>query len=152
MYLKKIIALCLILPLVAFAKPKLTEELEINPLDLSPEQQVTYFSNLYGGDSRVALSVMKCESSGSHSAKGDGGRSNGIFQFQKSTFERMEKDFGEDLNYTSRYDQIKLASWAIANPKYQNEWTAYRAIENGGKYSFYSSQMKKHYTVYCSLI
>jgi hypothetical protein len=152
MLIKKIIALGLILPLVAFAKPKSTDELHINPLDLSKEQQVVYFSDLYGGDSQIALSVMECESSGSHSAKGDGGRSNGIFQFQKSSFERMEKDFGEDLNYTSEYDQIKLASWALANPKYQREWTSYRAISNGGKYSFYSSQMKRHYTIYCSLI
>jgi hypothetical protein len=149
MNLKKIIALSLILPLVAFAKPKLTEELEINPLDLSPEQQVVYFSNLYGGNADIALKVMECESGGSHSAKGDGGRSNGIYQFQQASFNRMEKDFGEDLNYSSRYDQIKLGVWAISNPKYQREWSAYRALENGGKYSFYSSQMKRYYTVYC---
>lgn len=152
MYFKKIIALSLILPLVAFAKPKSTDELQINPLDLPVQQQVIHFSNLYGGDSRITLSVMECESSGSHSAKGDNGRSNGIFQFQKSSFERMERDFGEDLNYTSRYDQIKLASWALANPKYQREWTAYRAIANGGKYSFYSKQLNRHFTVYCNLL
>jgi len=152
MLIKKIIVLGLILPLVVFAKPKLTEELHINPLDLDPQQQVVYFSNLYGGNPDIALKVMDCESSGSHSAKGDGGRSNGIFQFQKSSFERMEKDFGEDLNYTSQYDQIKLASYALASKKYQNEWTSFRAIMNGGKYSFYSSQMKRHYTIYCKLI
>lgn len=143
--------LFLILPLVVFAKPKLTDEAIINPLDLTPTQQVIYFSELYGGNPTIALKVMDCESNGNHKTSGDGGRSNGIFQFQKSTFLRMEKEFGEDLDYTSQYDQIKLASWALAQPKKAREWTTYVAIEKGGKYSFWSSQNNRHFTVYCKV-
>lgn len=137
--------------LLGFPTKDYADNTKINPLDLTPEQQVIYFSELYGGDYRIALKVMECESGGSHKTIGDGGLSNGIFQFQKSTFLRMEKEFGEDLNYTSQFDQIKLASWALANPKYQNEWTAFVAIEKGGKYAFYSSQLKKHFVVFCKL-
>ena len=151
MFTKKIIVLCLILPLVAFAKPKLIDELKINPQDLTPKEQVVYFSNLYGGNANVALAVMDCESGGNHKTSSDGGRSNGVFQFQKSTFLRMEKEFGEDLNYTSQFDQIKLASWALTQPIKAREWTTYVAIEKGGKYSFWSSQNKRHYTIFCSV-
>ena len=152
MLLKKIIVFCLILPLVAFAKPKITEELKINPLDLGYKEQIVHFSKLYGGDEKIALAVAHCESNGKHSAIGDGGHSRGIYQFQKSTFLRMEKEFGEDLDYGSRYDQIKLGSWALAQKKYQNEWTTFVAIKKGGKYSFYSSLNKRHYTVSCKIV
>ncbi len=143
--------LCVIVPLVALAKPLETKEVQINPQDLSVTEQVIYFSNLYGGDSEITLKVMECESGGNHQVIGDGGRSKGIFQFQLSTFNRMEKILGEDLNYDSQFDQVKLASFALSQPKLANEWTAYRSIKNGGKYSFWSNQMQRHYTVYCSL-
>lgn len=127
----------------------IAEPLEI--VDTPIEYQIAYFSASYGGDSNLILSVMQCESQGNHKAIGDGGRSNGIFQFQKPTFLSLEKKFGQDLNYESQFDQMKLATWAISNG-YGNNWTAYRAIKNGGKYSFYSSQMGRHYTVYCKLL
>lgn len=137
--------------LLGFPTKDSAEEIKINPLELTPEQQVVYFSNLYGGDPTVALRVMECESGGNHKTVSDGGRSNGIYQFQKSTFERMEREFGEDLNYSSQFDQIKLGTWALAQDKYQNEWTAFVAIKRGGKYSFYSRQMDRNYTIYCKL-
>lgn len=152
MLIKKIIvSVVLISSLLGFPTKDEANETKINPLDLTPREQVIYFSNLYGGNPAVALKVMECESGGTHSAKGDGGLSNGIFQFQKPTFIRMEGDFGEDLNYTSQYDQIKLGSWALSQPELAREWTSYRAIMNGGKYTFWSSQMQKTFTVYCKL-
>ena len=63
----------------------------------------------------------------------------------------MEKDFGEDLNYESQFDQIKLASWSLSQEKYAREWSIYRAIKNGGKYSFYSRQLKRNFTIYCKV-
>ena len=125
--------------------PKIT-----NPVDFSVEKQIEYFSSLYQGDATLTTRVMECESSGRHSAVGDGGRSRGIFQFQKATFISLSKLMGETLDFNSRFDQIKLATWAIANGHGDN-WTAYRAIKRGGKYSFYSSQLKQHFTVYCKL-
>lgn len=151
MNLKKIILLLVLVPLIALAQPLETEEVKINPRDLSTDQQVIYFSNLYGGDAEVALKVMECESGGNHQVTGDGGRSNGIFQFQRSTFNRMEKILGEDLNYDSQFDQVKLASFALSKPELAREWTAFVAIEKGGKYSFWSRQLNKHFVVYCKL-
>ena len=147
MKLKNIIAfLLIVVPLVAFAKPLTTKELEIKELSIS--MQIDYFAVLYGIDSSVVSKVIQCESEGKVTAMGDGGRSYGIAQFQKETFLRMEKKLGEDLNYDSAYDQIKLLSFAISEG-WGNEWTTYRAIQNGGKYSFYSKQLKKHFTVIC---
>lgn len=149
---KKIIVLFVLgFSLLGFPTKDFADNTEINPLDLTPEQQVIYFSDLYGGDYRVALKVMECESGGNHKTTGDGGLSNGIFQFQKSTFLRMEREFGEDLNYTSQFDQIKLASWALSQPEKAREWTTYVSIEKGGKYHFWSSQNKRYFTVYCKL-
>ena len=150
-YKKIIVSLVLLFSLLGFPTKDSAEEIKINPLDLTPEQQVIYFSDLYGGDYKVALKVMECESGGNHKTSGDGGRSNGIFQFQKSTFLRMEKEFGEDLNYSSQYDQIKLASYALSKEELAKEWTTWVSIQNGGKYSFWSSQNNRYYTVYCKL-
>lgn len=142
----------LVFSLFGFPTKDSAEELKINPLELSVIDQITYFSNLYGGDPQVAVRVMECESGGKHSTVSDRGYSRGIFQFQKSTFERMAKAYGEVLDYNSQYDQVKLASWALAQPKYQNEWTTFVAIKSGGKYSFWSSLNQKHYIIYCSLV
>ena len=141
----------LLISLLGFPTKDSAEEIKINPLDLTPIEQIEYFSTMYGGNPAIAIKVMECESNGNHKTSGDGGRSNGIFQFQKSTFLRMEKEFGEDLDYTSQFDQIKLGSWALAQPRLAREWTTYVAIKNGGKYSFWSSQMQRHYTVYCKV-
>lgn len=93
--------------------------------------------------------MMECESGG-RKVKGDGGRAYNEFQFHKPTWDRMSKKMGEELDINSGYDQAKLATWAVANG-YGREWTSYVAIKNGGKYSFYSSLMKKHYTVTCNI-
>lgn len=147
MQLKKTIALFLLLPLVAFAKPTITNELEIVS-ELPLEKQVEFYTSVYGGNSDLNKRVIDCESQWNTKALGDGGRSYGIGQFQKPSFDNLSRLMGEELNYYSPHDQIKLLVWSIANG-YGNQWTAYRAIKNGGKYSFYSNQLKKHFTVVC---
>jgi len=116
----------------------------------SYEQQITYYSELYGADPKVTLAVARCESGFSQKAIGDQKRAVGIYQYHLATFQRHSKLKGEELDRTSAHDQIKLATWAIANG-YGNEWTAYRAIKNGGTYSFYSKLLGKHYTAHCKL-
>lgn len=81
-------------------------------------------------------------------AIGDGGRSRGIAQFQKESFNRLSRLMGEELDYNSPHDQIKLLSWSVANG-HGREWTAFRAIKNGGTYSFYSRQLQQHFSVVC---
>lgn len=126
-------------------------EAPVLPLEKQPiESIVVHFSNENGVDPDLMLAVMRCESNGKQSTVGDGGRSRGIFQIQKPTWDRFTKEMGETLDYNSPFDQARVATWAFANGK-QNEWTTYRSIKNGGSYSFYSKQLKKHFTVKCSL-
>lgn len=133
-----------------FPQSIVSEELKITELTLP--NQVEVFSELYGVDSTIVNRVIQCESNGNHKAVGDGGRSRGIAQFQKPTFNNLaklySKEYNEALNYDSEFDQVKLLTWSIANGHGSN-WTAYRALMNGGKYSFYSRQLGKHFTVYC---
>jgi hypothetical protein len=144
-----IVTLMILFSLLVLPTKDSAQELEIiNPINLTIEQQIEYFSDLYKTDSNLIKKVMECESNGDHSNISDGGRSKGIFQFQKPTFLWMEKEFGEDLNYESQFDQIKLATWAIANG-YGSNWTAWRAIKNGGTYSFYSNQLHRSFKVTC---
>lgn len=145
--IKKIVVFTLIISLLIHAKV-MADPLNISPLELTAEGQVIYFSNLYGIDANIITRVIDCESQWEHSAKGDGGRSNGIGQFQKSTFNRLSKLMGEELDYNSQFDQIKLLTWSIANG-HGREWTSFRALENGGIYKFYSKQLGKHFTVVC---
>lgn len=146
-----IVSFVLLFSLLGFPSKDYAEELSINPQLLTIEQQIVYFSTLYGTDSNIVLKVIECESGGNHQVTGDGGRSNGIAQFQRSTFNRMEKILGEDLNYDSQFDQIKLLSFALSKPELAREWSSLRAIKNGGVYSFYSRQLKQNFTVVCKL-
>lgn len=124
--------------------------LTIHPEEYTLEGQVVYFSKLYNTNPALVSKVMECESNGKQSAVGDYGLSRGVMQFQKETFNRLSKLMGEELNYNSSFDQIKLATWAIANGHGSN-WTAYRAIMNGGSYTFYSRQLQQWYIVHCKL-
>ncbi|HAS92268.1 MAG TPA: hypothetical protein DCS12_08565 [Clostridiales bacterium] len=148
MKLKIIIAFVVLVPLLALAKPLETQMLEIIPSELSVAGQIEYYSNLYGADSKIVSKVIQCESRGNITAIGDSGKSFGIAQFQKPTFINLSNKLGEELDYYSSHDQIKLLSWSMANG-YGRLWTAYRAIMNNGSYSFYSSQLNKHFTVSC---
>lgn len=146
---KIIIALVLVISLLGiFPQRLISQGLEIS--EQSVTNQIDYFATLYGADSRIVKRVVDCESNGLHSAKGDGGRSVGIAQFQKATFLDLEYKMGEDLNYSSSFDQLKLLTWSIANG-HGNRWTAYRALKNGGVYSFHSTQLNRDFTVRCPL-
>ena len=148
MRFKKTILLCVIVSLLAFSTKVIAEPVEIKTPNLTIEQQITYFSELYGADTDIVEKVIQCESRGKVDAVGDSGRSIGIAQFQKPTFKMLSDKLGEELDFNSSHDQIKLLSWSIANG-YGKNWTAYRAIQNGGTYSFYSNQLKKHFKVTC---
>lgn len=145
-------AILIMLPLVAFAKPIIIEEPKITEQPYTI--QADHFATLYGVDGRIVNKVLECESDYEHTAKGDGGRSKGIAQFQKPTWDWMEvqyfKEWNEHLDYKSSHDQIKLLAYQISKGN-GNNWTSFRAIKNGGKYSFWSSQMNRKYTVYCKI-
>lgn len=142
----------LVVPLVVFAKPLTTKELEIPELPYT--MQIDYFANLYGADSSIVKKVVECESQWNEDALGDGGRSYGLGQFQKQTWNALvdeyQKQYNEELNYKSSHDQLKLLTFSISEG-HGSHWTAYRAIKNGGTYKFYSNQLKKNFIVKCKL-
>lgn len=146
------ITMVLLLITSLLVTPQRTISVEPKIQETSPQEQAEFFAQQYGVDSLLVKKIIKCESRWDINAEGDSGLSNGIAQFQKSTFERMEKefvkDYRHDLDYNSSFDQIKLLSYAISKG-WGNEWTAYRAIKNGGTYSFCSKQLKKCFKVYC---
>jgi len=116
----------------------------------SPQSLVSHYAEVYAYDEKTLQAVMRCESQGNQSTVGDGGRSFGIFQIQKETWKRFTKEMGETLDINSKNDQAKVASWAFANG-HGDEWSTAVAIRKGGTYSFYSRQLKGHYTVRCSV-
>lgn len=133
-------------------KPIVAEPVQIIvPSELTVDEQISYFSNLYQADETLIRKVIDCESGYNHNSSSDNGYSNGIMQFQEATFLRMSKLFGEELDYNSKFDQLKLGIWALSKPELAKEWTSYVAIKNGGVYKFYSRQLKKNFVVYCKL-
>lgn len=82
--------------------------------------RLTYKHNLM-------LAIIACESSGRHDGVwGDGGKSYGIVQFQKRTFDYLSARSGiEGLDWKDKNDQLALLSWALDN-EHGNNWTCYK--------------------------
>ena len=150
MLAKATIFLLFTVSLLGFYPQRIVSE-EVKISEQSIIMQIDYFADLYGVDSNLVQKIVQCESKGNKNAKGDFNKANGIAQFWEETFNRMSKILGEKLDYNSSYDQIKLLSFAMSKPDLAREWTSYRAIKNGGSYTFYSKQYKKTLTVYCKL-
>jgi len=133
---------------------KKAEAIEI-PFEKQPiESIVGIYADMYGVDPAIGIAVLKCESKGKQSTVGDNGNAKGIFQYWDDTWNRHYREFykltGIELDKNSPADNARLAMWAFSTGK-ANEWSTYRAIEKGGSYSFYSRQLKKHFTVKCSI-
>lgn len=129
-----------------------------NPLQIAQADEqknttkelVTKYAQVYNVNSKVMLAMMRCESSGNQSAIGDGGRAKGLYQYHTGTWERIENKLGKDMDINSEHDQVHMTAYALSQGM-GSQWTSYRAIKNGGTYSFYSRLMKQHYTVKCSV-
>lgn len=74
----------------------------------------------------LMLAIIACESSGRHDGVwGDGGKSYGIVQFQKRTFDYLAARSGmRGLDWKDKNDQLALLSWALDNG-HGNNWTCY---------------------------
>ena len=134
---------------------KAEAEVEVKPM--STQEMITLYSNEYGVDKNLIYSVMMCESGGIH-VIGDSGKAVGQFQFWNETWERYSRKFNQEFGTNEKFDknslhdQIKLASWVFSlGEDARREWTTYRSIQNGGIYKFYSSSLKKHSVVKCSM-
>lgn len=137
--------------LFGFPLKDIASELEIKESkisELSIDEQIDHYATLYGVEGSLIKKMVQCESEYKTTAIGDGGMARGLLQYHQGSFKRHAELFGEELDYYSSHDQIKLGTWAVANG-YGREWTSYRAIQNGGTYSFYSKLLQRHYTVVC---
>lgn len=123
------IALLILLPLVAFAKPTETTELQI---PLTPQEYISLYAYQYGAVETELLKVARCESNFKPDAihYNDGGKgkhSVGIFQYQEATFEGFSKLLGEELDYYSYHDQAKLTAFVFAEyPRLKSHWTCWK--------------------------
>ncbi len=124
--------------------------------DLTSKDYIKTYAKEFGVDSELLYDVMMCESMGKK-VKGDGGLSLNEFQWQIPTWSMYEKMYSKEFGETkfdihSLHDQSKLTAYAFSKGESaRNMWTAYRAIKNGGTYSFYSKQLKGHYTAKCDV-
>ncbi len=151
---KIIMMFMIITSLLSLSTRVIAEPLEIvKPIiatEINQKELIKKYSTEYNISYKLVSKIIYCESRGKINAIGDNGLSYGVAQFQKPTFNWMKKKLGKRLDYKSESDQIELLSYALSKGWGRN-WTSYRAIKSGGKYSFYSRQLKKHFTIYCKI-
>lgn len=123
---------------------------------LTIEDYLQTYGELYGVDPNILYAVMMCESRGNPKSIGDGGRSKSYFQYMDETWNRYTKKYQETFGVTdtfdlySIHDNAKLTAFVFSlGESSRNEWTCYRALARGGKYTFYSRINDKWFTVYC---
>jgi hypothetical protein len=78
----------------------------------------------------TAISMIDCESSGRYNAVGDDGKSFGIAQFQKATFNMLKaKAHMPELRWKNPIHQMRLMVWAVDHG-YGHHWTCYSKIQH----------------------
>lgn len=92
------------------------------------------------GIEKLVAGIVECESGGRHDGVwGDGGRSYGVAQFMRPTFNELKEKAGlPGLKWKSRDDQLTLLRWAVVNG-YGRRWTCFsetpltRALSHEGR-------------------
>lgn len=151
MKFKTIMVACVMISLlISSAKVSIAE----SPTYKTAKDYIVEYAELYDTDATVLLKVAECESELGKKNKGDykNGEylATGIFMYHKETWSRHSNLFGEKLDINSINDQAKLTAFIFSKyPNLRNEWTTYRAIKNGGTYSFYSKLLERHFVIKC---
>lgn len=129
----------------------------VNQTPPTDKELIKLYAEKYGSDPEMLLDVMMHESGGDPRAVGDMGNSKSYFQYFDETWnryvKRYNKTFGtnEKFDLYSIHDNIKLTAWVFSlGEAERNEWTTYRCLKNGGKYTFYSKLYKKKMTITCN--
>lgn len=83
-------------------------------------------------NAEVLKKVATCESTMNPQAVnyndgGPGKHSVGILQFQEKTFDSYAKKMGEELDYYSSHDQVKVADYMLSQNQ-GRQWTCFRKI------------------------
>lgn len=130
-----IAGLVLVSSLIGFPTQLIAEPLEIVPVvkPLSIPELIQVFSIKYNVSPKLLSKVIECESQFNPKAfhKDDGGKgkhSVGLLQFQKTTFDLWSAKLGEELDYYSYHDQIKLASYMWSKGQ-AGQWTCFRKLK-----------------------
>ncbi len=115
----------------------------------APIEVIKKYSDEYKIDANLLYSVLICESSlNPQTSAGDSGHSKGIAQIKDTTWDSLETKLGLDLDKGSYHDAIRLTAGAFSINE-GNNWTPYRAIKNGGSYTFFNRHTQEWQTVYC---
>jgi len=125
----------LILPLGILLNQPITQDNSITEPQIwdnpSKIEVIEKYASEYNIDPVLIEKVMLCESSGNPNAINNHEPNNvpsvGIMQFQRKSFDYMSSKMGENLDFYSYHDQIKLATWAISNNMGRN-WSCYRKV------------------------
>lgn len=112
----------------------------------NPKEVIVRYANEYNVDKNLIYSILKCESNFNMNAVGLAGEVT-MAQYLPTTFEGQAKKMGEQLDIKSYHDVIKLTAFSISIGD-GKLWTTYRAIKNGGTYTF-TDRKGKQYTSYC---
>lgn len=122
--------------------------------DMPIQTIITHYAQEYGVSVPIALAVARCESQFGTLPDGDNGNAKGTWQYWDDTWHRHYREFyketGIELVKGVQIDDTQLAMWAFSKGKAM-EWTAYRAIKNGGTYEFFSKKLNQHFIVKCSI-
>jgi soluble lytic murein transglycosylase-like protein len=117
---------------------------------------IRLYAKEYGSDPEMLYDVLMHESGGNAYAVGDGGRAKSYFQYFDETWNRYVKRYNQTFGSNEKFDRysihdnIKLTAWVFSlSDTERNEWTTYRCLKNGGKYTFYSRIHKKKMTITC---
>lgn len=109
-----------------FSTPVLAEAPDREIKDYSVKEMINYYANYYQADEKELLAVIKCESGFRPEVYGDGKQAFGLLQYHRKTFDKFASLYGQNLEYYSALDQIKLTSYIFANyPQYKTQWSCY---------------------------
>lgn len=120
--------------------------------ELSPRELLEYFAAEYETSSEDLIKVANCESGfneDAHNKKDPNGGSFSFMQFQLPTFNSYAKKIGIDNPDIKNKVHVAETSSYMFSIGEGKQWTAYRALKNGGSYTFFYEPENKYITVYC---
>lgn len=110
---------------------KIAQEEKKAQIDTMPIKEL--IASYGGSQAQIIHTIAHCESRLNPKAINyhDGGHNKhsvGILQFQEATFKEWSKRLGEELDYYSSYDQIKVAKYMIEKGQ-ARQWSCARIMK-----------------------
>lgn len=148
---KRIIFLIIALILLLFLPVKAEAPKPVYVKPLTVEETIVKYVTYFAAPAKEITSLFRCESNFRQDVVGAEGEI-GVGQIKPATFIYLSGLMGEKLDIDSYHDQIKLVTWLSVNePQELWQWTTWRALKNGGVYTFTSKKTGITYTVHCQV-